>query len=133
MRPRGKFLHTRQVWKWLDQNNKGSVLLWKIFRVTGNSMAPTIEHGDFVVAQKYKKPPVEGTVAVIYHPILGNLIKRINKIPGTKMYMATGDNDISIRNTSIGSLKASEIVYQAILRVSPSGLTRLKPRRNDFK
>lgn len=103
---------------------------WKIFRVTGNSMAPTIEHGDFVVAQKYKNRPIEGTVAVILHPILGNLIKRINRIPGTKMYEATGDNDYSIKSPSIGSLKASDIMYQAIVRISPSGLTRLKPRAN---
>jgi len=93
-------------------------------------MAPTLEHGDFIVAQKYRKNPIEGTIGVIRHPILGSIIKRINKIPGKQLYFATGDNDYSVKSSLIGSLKANEIVYHAILRISPYGLTRLKPKTN---
>ncbi|PPR11929.1 MAG: hypothetical protein CFH41_00806 [Alphaproteobacteria bacterium MarineAlpha11_Bin1] len=89
-------------------------------------MRPTIRDGDYVVATKYKTRPVNGSVAVIQHPILGRLIKRIRSIPGTETFSASGDDDLSIESPSIGTLKEHEIEYQAKWRISPAGISRLR-------
>lgn len=89
-------------------------------------MCPTIEDGDYVLASKYKNTPVNGSVAVIQHPLLGRLIKRINVIRGTGKFIASGDNGLSIESPKIGVLEEHEIKYQARWRISPAGIERLR-------
>ena len=101
---------------------------WRVFRIWGNSMRPTVKDGDYVLAKRFKTQPINGSVAVIQHPILGTLIKRIRSIPGTETFIASGDSDLSVESPTIGALKEKEIEYQAKWRISPAGISRLRTR-----
>lgn len=103
-------------------------MAWKIFRVSGSSMNPTVNDGDFIVAKNYQKTPIEGSVAVIQHPILGVLIKRINSTRNAKTFTTSGDNTFFSQNSAVGLVTEREIKYQAIWRLSPHGVSRLTPR-----
>jgi signal peptidase I len=54
-------------------------MYWKIFKVSGDSMSPTIVDGDYVLARKFKTKPANGSIAVIQHPSLGRKTMRQNK------------------------------------------------------
>ena len=99
---------------------------WKIFRVSGRSMYPTVDDGDYILAKNYRTKPVNGSIAVIQHPKLGTLIKRINTTEEARTFIASGDNNYSAGNSSVGLFDENEIQYQAIWRVSPAGVSKLK-------
>ena len=101
-------------------------MAWKIFRISGSSMNPTVSDGDFIVAKNYKTRPILGSVAVIQHPGLGVLIKRISSTNKPQTFVATGDNNISVENSTVGLVSDKEIKYQAIWRVSPKGISKLQ-------
>lgn len=88
-------------------------------------MRPTIESGDYILAKRYKVSPINGSIAVINHPILGTLVKRISFVNKTRRFVASGDNKFSIGSMEIGEIKEEDILYQAKWRISPSGISRL--------
>ncbi len=100
-------------------------MFWKVFRVTGNSMSPTLIEGDYVIVKKYKCHPIDGSVAVINHPELGKLIKRISLNEKNGKVTLSGDNSLSISDNIIGEFDQELIKYQALWRVSPLGFSRL--------
>ena len=102
-----------------------SALRIKIFRVSGDSMKPTVRHGDFVLAEKYKGEPPDGCVVVIKHHCLGNLIKRIKMIPGTSNFIASGDNKLSDESSTMNVIEKHEVLFRAVWRISPTGIQRL--------
>ena len=93
----------------------------KIFRVSGDSMSPTIIDGDYVLARKFKTKPPNGSIAVIQHPSLGRLIKRINFANQTGEIFVSGDNDLSTPSEEIGPLNEELFRYRVFFRISPSG------------
>ena len=101
-------------------------MFWKVFRVTGNSMSPTLIEGDYVIVKKYKSRPIDGSIAVIKHPELGKLIKRISLNDKNGKVTLSGDNSLSIPSNIIGEFDQKLIKYQAVWRISPIGLSRLK-------
>ena len=101
-------------------------MLWKVFRVSGDSMSPTIVNGDYVLAGKYKSNPNKGNIAVIEHPSLGILIKRIDQVGEDGKAFVSGDNDFSTPQRIIGPIYKDWIKYQVRWRISPFGLYKLK-------
>ena len=101
-------------------------MAWKIFRVSGSSMYPTVKDGDFIVAKNYKTTPTQGSVAVIQHPSMGVLIKRITPTSKPKTFVTRGDNNISHDRSTVGLVSDKEIKYQAIWRLSPKGISKLR-------
>ena len=98
-------------------------MFWKIFKVSGDSMSPTIVDGDYVIARKFKTKPVNGSIAVIQHPSLGRLIKRINFANQAGEILVSGDSDLSTPSEEIGPLNEKLFKYQVFFRISPSGLS----------
>ena len=88
-------------------------------------MYPTVNDGDFIVAKNYKTKPIQGSVAVIQHPSLGVLIKRITSTSQPQTFMTRGDNKISHDSSAVGLVSDKEIKYQAIWRLSPKGISKL--------
>ena len=85
----------------------------KIIKVSGDSMLPTLEDGDYVIT---KKPRLyqAGLLYVINHIDLGRIIKRLEKVEGDK-YFFVGDNaQASTPASLIGSVEAGRIVGQVI-------------------
>tara|TARA_B110000444_G_scaffold106240_1_gene100471 strand:- start:164 stop:472 length:309 start_codon:yes stop_codon:yes gene_type:complete len=98
-------------------------MYWKIFKVSGNSMSPTIVDGDYILARKFKTKPANGSIAVIQHPSLGRLIKRINFANHTGEIFVSGDNDLSTPSEEIGPLNEELFKYHVFYRISPAGLS----------
>ena len=99
------------------------LLGWTIARVDGDSMAPTLLDGDYVVA---RQGPVDaGAVALVEHPSLGLLIKRIESRDANGGYRLTGDNITSTPAEMFGVIKADKIRFVVRWRISPEGMSRV--------
>ena len=90
-------------------------------------MSPTIVDGDYILAGKYKTKPINGTIAVIQHPALGKLIKRIKLTDKTGKFLVMGDNELSTPTEILGALDEDCIKYEVLWRISPFGISRFIP------
>ena len=91
-------------------------------------MAPTLVDGDFVFAKKYKSGPINGSIAVIQHPDLGNIIKRVLYVDASGKVLISGDNPISTSPELLGPVDLKQIKFQALWRISKSGFQKLDLR-----
>jgi nickel-type superoxide dismutase maturation protease len=92
----------------------------KIFRVSGDSMLPTLKDGDavMIVATRSIKP---GDVVLADHPYKSSvkMVKRVHAIDGEGRYSLTGDNPAeSTDSRTFGSLSLEYIQGKAVCRVS---------------
>lgn len=62
------------------------------FAVAGDSMAPALRDGDWVVARRVRRVPGRGVVVVFTHPNRDgfSLVKRIIGLPGEEIVLAGG-------------------------------------------
>lgn len=98
---------------------------WSVARVVGDSMAPTLLDGDYVLARRHRGPLAAGAVVLVRHPSFGQIVKRIlGRDPGGR-YRVAGDNPLSTPSDAIGSLDGSLVRAVAWCRVSPSGVQRI--------
>ena len=88
-------------------------------------MNPTIVDGDYVFAGKFRKRPLNGAIAIVQHPYLGRLIKRLNISDSTDKIYLVGDNKFSTTTEELGPLDYGLIQYQALWRISQTGITKL--------
>jgi phage repressor protein C with HTH and peptisase S24 domain len=106
--------------------------VWKVFKVSGHSMNPTIVDGDYVLAEKFRKRPLNGAIAIVQHPYFGRLIKRITISKNADEIYLMGDNKLSTTTEELGPLDEEFIQYQALWRISQTGITKLIPTRVDI-
>ena len=97
---------------------------WRIARVDGDSMSPTLLDGDYVFARKNRRPTT-GAIALIEHPTLGQIVKRIDGRDDSGRYRVRGDNVRSTSSDALGALDRNAIEAVVRWRVSPSGLQRI--------
>lgn len=106
-------------------------MVLEILRVAGVSMAPTLSDGDYVVALSddvCAQPPAVGSVVVISHPDLGVLVKRVLAVTEDSISIG-GDNPMSVAADSIGSVKTSQVLGRALLRIPKKGLPQRIAKR----
>jgi len=96
----------------------------KLVKVTGNSMSPTLEDGDYVITKKPRHYQA-GLIYVVNHIDLGRIIKRLDGAPKNGCYIFKGDNTDSTPSSVIGSVEPSRIVGQVWFVIGKSGLKRL--------
>jgi nickel-type superoxide dismutase maturation protease len=97
--------------------------MFKLVKVTGRSMSPTLEDGDYVLT---KKPRLfqAGLIYVIEHIDLGRIIKRLERIED-KCCFFTGDNPkASTPSSLIGAVERERITGQVLWIIGPKGLRR---------
>ena len=92
----------------------------KIFRVSGDSMLPTLKDGDavMIIATKSIEP---GDVVLADHPYKSSvkILKRVSEIDGEGRYSLTGDNPAeSTDSRAFGSLSLECIQGKAVCRMS---------------
>ncbi len=98
---------------------------WRIARVEGNSMVPTLVDGDYVLARR--KIASLGDVVLIRHSSLGLIVKRIsNFIDETQRYMVAGDNSLSTSSEVLGPVIADSVMGVVYWRISPRGVFSLR-------
>ncbi len=103
-------------------------LRWRLARVSGESMAPALRDGDFVVLRTGGEPRV-GSVVVAVHPAHDGLlvVKRLAGRPGDTVYGAplgaddywlTSDNLLASPDDSrsFGPVRANAIVGRVVKR-----------------
>jgi len=96
----------------------------KLVKITGNSMSPTLENGDYVLT---KKPRLlrAGLIYVINHIDLGRIVKRLGDIKHDRCYFI-GDNPASTPSNIIGAVEKSRVIGQVIWIISKTGLKRVR-------
>ena len=98
----------------------------KLVKVTGNSMSPTLEDGDYVLIRKLRRQRklTLGLIYVINHSELGRIIKRLSDMKHDRCYFI-GDNPSSTPSTVIGAVESSRVIGQVILAIGKSGTRRV--------
>ncbi|WP_422368591.1 S24/S26 family peptidase [Pelagibius sp.] len=101
------------------------MLGWRIARVGGDSMAPGLKAGDYVIARKSRSMPVPGDVVLVRHSALGLIVKRVLRLDQTGCCILSGDNALSMSSDMIGSVAPAMIAGVVRWRVAPDGVFRL--------
>jgi nickel-type superoxide dismutase maturation protease len=89
-------------------------------RVEGNSMLPTLKHGEEVLV-KFGKTFQVGDIVFAKHPYKqsAKMIKRIEKISTSGKLFLIGDNPSeSTDSRSFGEISAEEIIGKVVCRLS---------------
>lgn len=98
---------------------------WRIARVEGNSMVPTLVDGDYVLARR--KTTSLGDVVLIRHSSLGLIVKRISSYNDeTQRYMVAGDHSLSTSSEVLGPVIVDSVIGVVYWRISPSGIFSLR-------
>jgi len=98
----------------------------RFLRVSGVSLAPEYQHGDFVLLAKipFTRSYQVGDVVAFQQPGLGLLIKRVVEIdPRQDAYRVQGEHAGSVDSRQFGLVPGSSILGKVIWH-----LGRMKPR-----
>jgi phage repressor protein C with HTH and peptisase S24 domain len=88
----------------------------KFFRISGDSMAPNLGHGDYAVAFTWLKRPRAGQLAVVSHPRFGVIVKRV-KEKTAQGYWFESDNALGVTPEQIGVVPARRIIGRVVLKI----------------
>ena len=100
--------------------------MFRLIRVEGDSMSPTLENGDYILIQRPRsqKNLRPGLIYVLNHDRLGRLVKRLSRIDESGLWFC-GDNPRSTTPEKIGSLPYDALIGRALIAVTPKGIRRL--------
>ena len=94
----------------------------KLLKVTGASLEPSYQDGDFVLVSKI---PIlfrfvrKGDVIVFHHEVYGTLIKRIDRlVPEQNGYYVLGKREDSIDSRIIGIIAKKDVIGKVIWHIS---------------
>ena len=94
---------------------------WKLVRVKGGSMRPTLRDGDIVLARRGRYG--EGDVVVCRHTRLGRIVKRVDESG-----RLAGDDPNSTAAAELGLATDTEVLGVARWAITPFGVRRLSAR-----
>lgn len=94
---------------------------FKIWKVTGMSMAPVIPQGCFILAAKWLTllPLRAGQKLVIEHPTHGVIVKTIALIDKNGLIWSKGENNASLSIEEIGPVNKTQILGRVIRIFKP--------------
>ncbi|MGJ8559800.1 MAG: S24/S26 family peptidase [Litorimonas sp.] len=98
--------------------------MFRLYRVTGPSMAPTLSNGDILLLRRRRANV--GDIVVVDHPTYGIIVKRINNNGNL-----SGDNPDSTPASDLGPYDSATRVGVAIIVITPSKIRRLSARRSE--
>lgn len=95
--------------------------MFRLFRVRGHSMSPSLRHGDVVIIKRQRRGYHVGQVIVAHHDSLGAIIKRIKRV-APDGYEVEGDHPDSTAGIYLGCIQPSQIagrvIFPAISQIS---------------
>lgn len=103
---------------------------WRLIRVRGRSMMPTLQDGDLVLARAAGRGRAHraGDVVSLRHAgVL--MIKRLVQRQRDGRFSVSGDGAASMPSIDLGYVDAVDILATAIIRISPKGLHFLGTQR----
>jgi signal peptidase I len=92
----------------------------RFLKVTGDSLAPEYQEGDFVLVSKipfYLVPPSPGDVIAFRQPGYGLLIKRIQNIAPDGGLNVIGDHPESIDSRVFGTVRRMDLLGKVIWHI----------------
>ena len=101
-------------------------IMFRILKITGDSMYPRYQHGDFVLI---RKTPISftnyhrGDVIVFEHALYGTLIKKIDQIDGeNKKVFVIAEHEDGLDSRQLGWIDMKCIIGKVIhdIRSKPS-------------
>jgi hypothetical protein len=92
-------------------------------RVGGQSMSPTLEDGDFVLAlaAPWLGRVRCGDVVLVRHRRLGLIVKRVVHLDHSGWLKLAGDSAASCSSESMGRVQRRAVLGRAVLRIAPRG------------
>ncbi len=95
----------------------GMIWHWRVRRVVGTSMLPTLNPGQLILVD-FKRPPRVGDVVVAVHPSLqGEIVKRLARIDGPAFWLEGDAMDIKTAESSTDSWVLGDFSRNQILGV----------------
>lgn len=97
------------------------MIFLRVIRISGESLSPEFNHGDFVVISKI--PMIfnwfhVGDKVVFYHNSYGRMIKIVSEIDDKKHeYTVTGLHPNSIDSRDFGTIKKDDIIGKVIWHI----------------
>ncbi len=91
--------------------------MFRVFKITGDSMLPTLGNGDYVLALCWKYQLKIGHLVIAKHPDYGLIVKRICELVNDDQFLLSGDNTISVNHQQIGIICRAQIIGRVIYSV----------------
>jgi len=98
--------------------------MFKLIKVSGDSMSPTLLDGDILITTKPRAVGA-GFIYVIEHSDLGRIVKRIDGFDKRGRAILSGDNPASTPSALLGSIERSRISGRAMFAYGKSGFRKL--------
>ena len=90
--------------------------MYRLFRVRGRSMLPTLGDGDFVLGRRIAPNAVRrldtDAIVCVDHPHYGPLIKRIDHVDGDVVHLSS-DGVTGTDGRALGQLTVAHITHRA--------------------
>ena len=104
----------------------GTLLGFGIIRVSGPSMAPALQDGDFVLFRRLSAAdnPCPGAIVIVRHQHLGTIIKLLGKETGLGQFSLHGLSAMSMASNHMGAVARQNIIGQAVLRIGSASGSR---------
>ena len=96
--------------------------MFKLLKVSGDSLSPAFQEGDFVVIAKiplfFNQPLRPGDVVVFNHPIFGTMIKLVEKVfPEKNELFVVGTHQDSIDSRRFGPITIQSVLGKVIWHI----------------
>ena len=98
--------------------------MFKLIKVSGDSMTPTLFDGDILITTKPRALRA-GLIYVINHSDLGRIVKRLKSLDERGRAELSGDNPASTPSVLMGTVEPSRVVGQARFVFGKSGVRKL--------
>ncbi len=92
----------------------------RFYKITGDSLAPEYQAGDFVLVSKipfFFTPPAPGDVIAFNQPGYGRLIKRIQSLAAGGMINVIGSHPESIDSRVFGPIRQAAILGKVVWHI----------------
>ena len=98
-----------------------------IVRVSGLSMVPALDDGDFVLFRRFSPAdhPPPGGVVIVHHPHLGTIIKVLDQEIKSGYFRLRGLSVLSTDSNHMGDVARQNIIGEAVLRIGRHGASGL--------
>jgi len=98
-------------------------VVWKLVKVTGDSMSPALNDGDYVLTKKPRQLRA-GLIYVVNHSDLGRIIKRLESTKHDRCFFLGDNPKTSTPSAIIGAVEKSRVTAQVILVIGKAGLRK---------